>query len=193
MTKDFFGAFAATATLGWMPQVRRTLRRGTASDVAWSYLALYGTGLGLWIAYGLLRADTILLVGNVVGLVSVAVLAVVKLRSRLFHVEHLELVLPAGTDAAMALQSLERLGSRLAHDLRAVDTSDPDRLQAPGRRRRIDAWSKPGCRPEVLPARRSSRRERRGTRAESRLGLAACAQPTQDEAPPLLRATCRRD
>lgn len=133
MTSDLFGAFAATlTTLSWMPQVRRTLRRGTASDFAWSYLALYGIGLGFWIVYGLIRADAVLLVANVVALASVVVLVVVKLRSRLIEVEHLELVLPAGTDPAAALKSLEQLGPRLAQDLRAVGIPDPDALRETG-------------------------------------------------------------
>ena len=135
MTTDFFGVLAATlTTLAWMPQVRRTLRRGTAADFAWWYLALYGTGLGFWFVYGLLRPDAVIVVSNAVVLASVAILVVVKLRSRLFRFRHFELVLPAGTDPATALETLEQLGPRLAHDLRAVGISDPDALRAASER-----------------------------------------------------------
>jgi hypothetical protein len=36
---------AALTTLSWEPQLRRTLRRGTATDFAWTYLLMLGAGL----------------------------------------------------------------------------------------------------------------------------------------------------
>lgn len=130
---DVAGVVAAALTTAcWIPQVRRTLRRGTASDFAWSYLAIYGIGLTMWLVYGLALGDPVISVSNALVLLSVVVLVAVKLRSKLVRVGHVEVVVPAGTDPVTALQSLREVGPRLAADLKAVGIPDPDSLRATG-------------------------------------------------------------
>jgi len=146
---DLVGVLAAVLTTScWVPQLYRTLRRGTASDFSWSYLVIYGLGLLAWLLYGLARRDDVLVVSNAVVFVSVAVLSAVKLRSRLYRFAHVELVVPGGTDAATALRSLRELGPKLAADLEAVGIRDPESLREAGvedaNRRLVDAGLQTG-------------------------------------------------
>lgn len=146
---DLVGVIAAFLTTScWIPQLFRTLRRGTASDFSWSYLATYGTGLAVWLLYGLFREDPVIYVSNAIALVSVGMLTAVKVRSRLYRFEHVELVVPGWADPATALQSLREIGPQLAADLKAVGISDPAALRAAGaedaNRRLIEAGFQTG-------------------------------------------------
>lgn len=146
---DVVGVLAAVLTTSaWVPQVERTLRKGTASDFSWSYLALYGVGLLAWLGYGLGRDDAVIVVSNALPLGGIAALATVKLRSKRFRFGKMELVVPAGTHPATALQSLGVIGPQLAADLRAVGIADPESLRAVGvedaNRRLVDAGLQTG-------------------------------------------------
>jgi MtN3 and saliva related transmembrane protein len=86
------GVFAAVLTTScWVPQLRRTVRRGTASDFAWPYLALLSVGLAGWFVYGILRDDMVIVVSNALVLGSVLVVISVKLRSRGLTFDYVEL------------------------------------------------------------------------------------------------------
>lgn len=127
------GALAAALTTAcWVPQLRRTLRRGTASDFAWPYLALLITGDLAWCLYGAMRPDLVILVTNLLVLVAVSVVTAVKLRSRRVTLGEVELVVPGGQDAVAALGSLVQIGPRLAADLRTVGIEDLASLRATG-------------------------------------------------------------
>src|ERR1039458_3338074 len=125
--------FAAVLTTScWVPQLQRTLRRGTASDFAWPYVALLSVGLGGWFVYGILRDDLVIVVSNALVLGSVLVVISVKLRSRRLTFDHVELAVPAGTDPVAALESLVEIGPRLAADLRKVGIADAPSLRTVG-------------------------------------------------------------
>lgn len=127
------GALAAALTTAcWIPQLRRTMRRGTASDFAWPYLALLGIGVAGWCAYGALRHDLVILISNSLVLVAVSGMAAVKLRSRQLTVGDVEFVVRGGKDAVSALESLVEIGPRLAADLRKVGIEDLASLRATG-------------------------------------------------------------
>lgn len=143
------GVVAAVLTAaGWLPQLGRTLRRGTASDFAWPYLAMLTVGNAAWCGYGALRRDLIVLVPNVVVLGCVLAVTVVKLRSRRLTFDRFEVVVPAGGDAVAALESLVAIGPRLAADLRAVGIGDLATLRRVGteeaNRRLVDAGLQTG-------------------------------------------------
>ncbi len=72
------GAFT---TLSFLPQVFRTLRRGSAADFSPGWLALFGAGVSGWFLYGLLTADLAISLSNAVTLALVLVLVAIKLRS----------------------------------------------------------------------------------------------------------------
>lgn len=76
------GSLAAVLTTAcWLPQVRKTVRLGTAHDFAWPYLGMLIVGVVAWTTYGVLRSDPpIYLCNSVTGLFVVMVVAV-KVRS----------------------------------------------------------------------------------------------------------------
>ena len=76
------GSLAAVLTTAcWLPQVLKTVGKGTAHDFAWPYLAMLMTGIVAWTTYGVLREDPpIYLCNSLTGLLVLAIVAV-KVRS----------------------------------------------------------------------------------------------------------------
>lgn len=73
----WIGACAAILTsLSYIPQVRKAWPRGSTEDLSLKMLIALTAGLLLWIAYGLLKDDWVIVAANSVGaLLSVSVLA----------------------------------------------------------------------------------------------------------------------
>lgn len=76
-----FGAAVGT-TAAWFPQVVRTWNTRSARDFSWGYLALFIMGVSLWTAYGILRRDPVVIIGNGITLLLVISVGVVKARER---------------------------------------------------------------------------------------------------------------
>lgn len=55
-------------TLSWVPQLLRTYRRGHADDISGMYLLTFGSGVALWIAYGVLKPDIAVIFANTLTL-----------------------------------------------------------------------------------------------------------------------------
>lgn len=72
---------AVLTTVAFVPQVVRTWHMG-GRELSWAMLALFGTGVSLWFAYGVLRQSWPLMIGNGLTLVQVAAMAMIKLRMR---------------------------------------------------------------------------------------------------------------
>jgi len=73
-------AAAACTTLSFLPQVVRTLRtRDTSGISLWMYL-VFCTGVALWLAYGIARADAPVIVANLVTLVLASTVLLLKVR-----------------------------------------------------------------------------------------------------------------
>ncbi|MDQ7040364.1 MAG: SemiSWEET transporter [Rhodothermus sp.] len=63
------GLLAATlTTLAFLPQVVRTWRRRSAEDLSVGTFLLLFTGIVLWLLYGILRRDSIIILANAVGM-----------------------------------------------------------------------------------------------------------------------------
>jgi MtN3 and saliva related transmembrane protein len=78
-----FGFIAAVFTTGcWLPQVRRTWRTRSTSDISWLYLTVLTTGVSLWAVYGILRADIVIFLANAVTVLFLGTLIYVKLAER---------------------------------------------------------------------------------------------------------------
>lgn len=75
-------AAAALTSLSYLPQVRKAWPRGSTDDLSFKTLAVLATGLSLWILYGALKGDSVIVLANVVGLSLVATLLAFKLRDR---------------------------------------------------------------------------------------------------------------
>jgi MtN3 and saliva related transmembrane protein len=76
----FVAAIGTTAA--WLPQVVQTWRTRSANDFSWSYLALFSTGVALWMLYGVLRKDPAIIAANGLTLLLVMVVTFVKVRER---------------------------------------------------------------------------------------------------------------
>jgi MtN3 and saliva related transmembrane protein len=71
---------AVLTTIAFAPQVARSWRAG-GRELSWLMLSMFGTGVGLWLVYGYLRASTPLIVANGVTGIQILALMMIKLRS----------------------------------------------------------------------------------------------------------------
>lgn len=77
------GACAAVGTTAaWLPQVFKTWRSRSAEDFSWSYLALFSSGVSLWLVYGVMKKDGVIMAANGITLLLVLTVAFVKMRER---------------------------------------------------------------------------------------------------------------
>jgi MtN3 and saliva related transmembrane protein len=75
------GACAALLTsLSYIPQVQKAWPRGSTSDLSLKILVALTTGLVLWIGYGLLRGDWVIVAANGVGAALSASVLAFKIR-----------------------------------------------------------------------------------------------------------------
>jgi MtN3 and saliva related transmembrane protein len=70
---------AVLTTVAFAPQVIRTWRTG-GQELSWTMLALFGTGVGLWFVYGVLRMSGPLMLAN--GLTGLQILFLLALKAR---------------------------------------------------------------------------------------------------------------
>ena len=64
----WIGVCAAVLTsLSYIPQVKKAWPRGSTKDLSLRMLLVLTTGLLLWIGYGLLKGDWVIVVANGVG------------------------------------------------------------------------------------------------------------------------------
>ena len=74
------GVAAILTSLSYFPQVLKAWPRGSTKDLSLKMLAVLTAGLLLWVGYGLLRADWILILSNIVGSALTGTVLVCKLR-----------------------------------------------------------------------------------------------------------------
>jgi MtN3 and saliva related transmembrane protein len=74
------GVAAVLASLSYIPQVRKAWPRGSTGDLSLGMLAALTLGLSLWIAYGLLRQDWVVVCANAIGTGLAAVVLGCKIR-----------------------------------------------------------------------------------------------------------------
>jgi len=75
---EWIGFAAATlTTVAFVPQVLRTWQMG-GRELSWAMLGLFGTGVSLWLLYGILQPSRPLIVANGLTLIQVAAMAAVK-------------------------------------------------------------------------------------------------------------------
>jgi MtN3 and saliva related transmembrane protein len=73
-------AAAALTSLSYVPQVRKALPRGSTGDLSLKMLLALLAGLSLWIAYGVVIGDPIIITANAVGASLVGTVLGCKLR-----------------------------------------------------------------------------------------------------------------
>ena len=80
--ETLIGTVAAVGmTACWLPQVIKTIRTRSASDFSWLYLSMLIIGVALWVVYGVMRRDAVVLGANAATLLLVVTVAAVKLRA----------------------------------------------------------------------------------------------------------------
>ena len=64
----YVGALAAfLSSLSYVPQVRKAWPRGSTADLSLAMLVVLTVGLSLWIIYGFIRGDLIIVAANGIG------------------------------------------------------------------------------------------------------------------------------
>jgi MtN3 and saliva related transmembrane protein len=78
---DAIGYAAGTlATLAFVPQVLKTWRSKSASDLSFVTLATFTTGIALWLVYGIRVGSLPIILANAITLALNAVLIALKIR-----------------------------------------------------------------------------------------------------------------
>lgn len=67
-------------TIAYLPQLIKTWKSKSASDLSWSMLITLCTGIILWLVYGAYVQDIPLIAANIVTLVLASVILVLKIR-----------------------------------------------------------------------------------------------------------------
>jgi MtN3 and saliva related transmembrane protein len=79
----YIGAAAAfLASLSYVPQVRKAWPRGATKDLSLGTLVALSLGLGLWIVYGVVQGDWVIILANITGATLAAVVLGCKVRDR---------------------------------------------------------------------------------------------------------------
>lgn len=80
---ETIGAIAAVlASLSYLPQVRKAWPRGSTGDLSLGMLTALTIGLCLWVLYGALRGDWVIVLANVAGATLAATVLGCKIRDR---------------------------------------------------------------------------------------------------------------
>jgi MtN3 and saliva related transmembrane protein len=75
------GAAAAfCTTVSYVPQLRKCWSTGETGDLSQNMLLLLATGLGLWLVYGFMKADAVIVIANAVSLALLGGILFLKIR-----------------------------------------------------------------------------------------------------------------
>lgn len=79
-TATLIGLLAGTlTTAAWLPQVMRAFRTKSTRDFSWSWFAMFGTGVAIWLIYGLAASAPAVIVTNALTFLLVLGLCLLKL------------------------------------------------------------------------------------------------------------------
>lgn len=74
------GAAAFCSTIANLPQLIKVWKSGETGDLSLKMLLLLASGLGLWVMYGVIRSDVVIIAANAVSLAMIACIIYFKLR-----------------------------------------------------------------------------------------------------------------
>ncbi|MBR0799815.1 hypothetical protein JQ615_31035 [Bradyrhizobium jicamae] len=80
LTSYIGGIAALLASLSYIPQVRKAWPRGSTDHLSLGMLAALTLGLSLWVLYGFLRHDWVIVCANAVGAVLAGIVLGCKIR-----------------------------------------------------------------------------------------------------------------
>ena len=67
-------------TVSYYPQLKKCWETGKAEDLSLRMFAMLAVGIALWVAYGFLKADAVIILANAVSLTLLAGILYFKLR-----------------------------------------------------------------------------------------------------------------
>ena len=70
----------ALTTLSWLPQVLRAFRTHSTGDFSWGWFAMFGTGVAIWLIYGLVGDAPAVAATNALTFLLVLGLCALKVR-----------------------------------------------------------------------------------------------------------------
>lgn len=76
------GAAAFCTTVSYIPQLRKCWTTGETGDLSLKMLLLLAAGLSLWMVYGFMRADIVIIIANGVSLTLLGCILYFKLREQ---------------------------------------------------------------------------------------------------------------
>jgi MtN3 and saliva related transmembrane protein len=86
---QLIGTFAACCTTAaYVPQLYKCWSKGTAADLSLYMLLVLGSGLALWIVYGLMQADAVVIAANTASLALLGGLMTFKIREMISARHH---------------------------------------------------------------------------------------------------------
>jgi MtN3 and saliva related transmembrane protein len=71
---------AFCTTVSYYPQLRKCWQTRTAGDLSLTMFSTLATGVALWIVYGVLQSDSVIIIANVVSLCFIGGILFVKVR-----------------------------------------------------------------------------------------------------------------
>jgi MtN3 and saliva related transmembrane protein len=72
---------AACTTASYVPQLKKAWQTGETADLSLKMLLLLGTGLSLWVGYGFIRGDMVIVAANGVSLTLMGIILYLKLQN----------------------------------------------------------------------------------------------------------------
>ena len=81
------GAAAFCSTVANLPQLMKVWKTGETGDLSLKMLLLLASGLALWVVYGVIRSDVVIVIANAVSLAMIACILYFKLRENKEHHE----------------------------------------------------------------------------------------------------------
>ena len=72
-------AAAVCTTTANLPQLKKAWTTGQTDDISLKTLLLFGGGLALWVVYGILKEDIVIILANGISLAVLAALLFLKL------------------------------------------------------------------------------------------------------------------
>ncbi|RAI45035.1 SemiSWEET family sugar transporter [Rhodoplanes roseus] len=71
---------ALCTTVSYIPQMKKCWQTGRAGDLSLKMYLILATGIALWVMYGVLQGDAVIVLANSVSLAFLATILVFKLR-----------------------------------------------------------------------------------------------------------------
>ena len=75
-------AAAVCTTVSYYPQLKKCWETGSAGDLSFKMFATLAVGIALWVVYGVLKADIVIIIANAMSLLLLMGILYFKLRER---------------------------------------------------------------------------------------------------------------